>query len=467
LAFRVLFVTVSCLSVLGILFSPQLVGLYAGAFREIPGKFEMTVELTRIMFPFFPLVALAAAFMGILNACGVFFLPAFASALFNLVSISVGVLFAMIFFQKGPEWGVQPIAGMAIGVVAGAAVQAFCQLPQLIKKGYRWSPREASDPVWYQDPRLKQMLWMMVPGTIGLAATQLNLLVNTILATSQGPSAVSWLGYAFRLMQFPIGIFGVSLAAATLPRVSALWTRRDHEGVQKVLEQSLKQVFAINLPAAAGLAFLGYPIVQLIYNYGRFYPVDVQNTAMALAMYAVGLPAYSAVKVLVPACYALGNTRVPVLSSVAAVVFTLVLNLSMVGPFGFWGLALGTSLAAVLNALLLLFSVKKLLEAQGGRFSLGGLGRSFFLQTAGALVMGGICYWSGMFLASVLPDSLMLETVGRKGLPFIRLLRVGLLVLEGVGVVVIFSRIFRLQETTEIVDIFTKKIKKKLSRNAT
>jgi putative peptidoglycan lipid II flippase len=163
--------------------------------------------------------------MGILNACGVFFLPAFSSALFNLTSIIVGVTAAKLIPHLGWAGSVNPIEGMAIGVVAGGAVQAFCQLPALYRAGYRWQKRSpersgseaASYPAWRSDPALKRMLWMMVPGTIGLAATQVNILVNTILATSQGRGAVSWLNYAFRLMQFPIGLFGVSLASATLP----------------------------------------------------------------------------------------------------------------------------------------------------------------------------------------------------------------------------------------------------------
>ncbi len=313
LVFRVLFVLVTALAALGMIFAPQLVALYASAFKQVPGKFELTVRMTREMYPFFPVVALAAAYMGILNACGVFFLPAFASALFNLVSIVVGVICTQIFIHFGADWGVHPIEGMAIGVLFGGMIQAGCQLPSLYRKGYRWIPKRAQDPVWYSDPRLKRMLFMMVPGTVGLAATQVNILVNTVLATSQGPGAVSWLNYAFRLMQFPIGIFGVSIASATLPKVSQQWVRQDIAGVSATLVRSLRTVFAVNLPASAGLAFLGFPIIELIFQYGRFRPDDAKATAWALAMYAIGLTAYSAVKVLVPACYALGNTRVPVI----------------------------------------------------------------------------------------------------------------------------------------------------------
>ncbi|MGZ3697910.1 MAG: murein biosynthesis integral membrane protein MurJ [Bdellovibrionota bacterium] len=467
LVFRVLFVTVSILAVLGILFAPGLVNLYAGAYHKIPGKFELTVFMTRVMFPFFPLVALAAAFMGILNACEVFFLPAFASALFNLGSIVTGVILSLLCFRYGAQWGVQPIVGMAVGVVVGGFVQSFCQVPALRRQGYHYVSRAAGEPPWYRDPRLREMLWMMVPGTIGLAATQVNLLVNTVLATSQGPGAVSWLGYAFRLMQFPIGIFGVSLASATLPRVSRLWVAQDYRGVETTLSQSLRHVFAINLPASAGLAFLGYPIIQLIYNYGRFYPEDTANTAMALAMYSIGLTAYSGVKVLVPACYALGNTRVPVISSVCAVAATIVLNLLMVGPFGYKGLALGTSIAAMLNFAFLLVAIRSLLREKGGSFPFQPLAKSFSVQLFIALVMGVGCYYTSRGLNWLLPDGWVVETFTRKLIPLARAVRVAALVAEGGLIVVILSKLLRVRETTEALDLFTRKLKNKLSRGRT
>lgn len=476
LVFRVLFITVIVLSLLGILFAPQLVNLYAQAFHKIPGKFELTVRLTRTMFPFFPLVALAAAFMGILNACGIFFLPAFSSALFNLGSIVVGVLCVKAIGWFGPALGwahVEPIEGMAIGVLAGGAIQAFCQCPALYRAGYKWRKRVPAEPPWYRDHYLKKMLWMMLPGTVGLAATQINIMVNTILATSQGAGPVSWLNYAFRLMQFPIGLFGISLASAMLPRVSRQWVNREEEGAAQTLTSTLKQVFAINLPASAGLAFIGGPIIQLIFQYGKFKSSDTQATAMALAMYAIGLTAYSSVKVLVPACYALGNTKLPVISSGLAVMITICLNLILVKSCGYWGLALGTSIAAIINAVFLLFAVRGLIAARSqessctactactegkkGYFVLRPLVVSFLANLAVAIIMGGICAISSRVLDLIIPDF-------SKGLlPIVRCLKVLFLVLEGLVVVIALGKIFRLQESGEIFDIFIKKIKNKLS----
>lgn len=463
LVFRVLFFSVACLALLGMYFAQPLVELYAARFHEVPGKFELTVNMTRIMFPYFPLVALSAAFMGILNACGRFFLPAFSSALFNLASIVTGVLLATIM----PHFGRQPIEGMAFGVLIGGTIQALSQLPSLRRVGYRYPPRHDSDPVWRRDPALRQMLFLMVPGTVGLAATQVNILVNSVLATSQGPGAVSWLNYAFRLLQFPIGIFGVSMAVATLPRVSKLWVEKSFQEASDTVDRSLRQVFALNLPAAGGLAFLGVPIIQMLFEYGRFSTFDSHSTAMALAAYSLGLGAYSAVKVLVPACYAVGNARTPVVASLLAVAATVVLNLSFVHSLGFVGLALGTSLGAWINAVYLLAAFRRIVRKAGGELHLASLAKSFFLNSLVALGMGAGCWALHEYV--LLRVILQPETAGWTGhaaVALIRAFRVGLDVLVGIGLVLVLAKIFRVPETGEVLELFTLRLKKKLSRRS-
>jgi putative peptidoglycan lipid II flippase len=442
--FLVLFVLVSFLAVLGMVFSDSLVALYAGAYRSVPGKFELTVRMTRTMMPFFPLVALAAAFMAILNACGKFFIPSFASALFNLVSIGVGVGMANFL----PD---EPIEGMAFGVVAGGLVQAAVQWPVLLRQGYRpvWrSPRVGGA---LSDPGLRRMMWLMIPGTVGLAATQINILVNSIFATSVGEGAVSWLNYSFRLMQFPIGVFGVSLATATLPLFSRHWTERQYGLAGEVLSQSLKRVFAINFPASAGLAFLGVPIISLIFEHGRFRPQDTEATATALAAYAVGLTAYSVVKVLVPICYAIGETRYAVLSSFFSVVSNLVFNWIFVKSLGFAGLAFGTSLTAILNSFLLWILISRRLSSNG----LGSPGRELLKSGAfylgAALLMGaGVYGFDTHLIAPLNPSN-----------PFwFRLLRVGVGVSVGLFLYWRTSIFMGLKETLEMLEV----IKRRLGR---
>jgi putative peptidoglycan lipid II flippase len=447
LVFRVLFVAVAILALLGMLFSAELVSLYAGKFREIPGKFELTVSMTRVLFPFFPMIALAAAFMGVLNACGRFFIPAFSSALFNLISVVFGAALA-ITLPRFTE--IEPIVGMAIGVLAGGMVQALSQVPSLRAVGYRWQPRQESEPAWNRDPALRKMLLLMGPGFVGLAATQINVLINTVLATSAAPGAVSWLNYAFRLMQFPIGIFGVSMAAATLPAVARLWVRKDAQGVADQLERSLRQVFALNLPASAGLAFLGVPIIAVLFEYGRFTATDTLATAWALAAYALGLCAYSAVKVLVPACYAMGNTRSAVISSLISILTTLLLNVWTVKVLGYPGLALGTSIAAMLNAVYLIWRLSNLLAAEGGKLQTGRIFFAFLQHTLVAVAMGATCWATWSWGWSPL-QSLWVEAWGASGIIVvgIRALGVALLIAEGLVVLLLLARLFGIVETVE------------------
>ncbi len=451
LVFRVLFIGVSLFTAFSQLFAEQWVALYAAGFKAVPGKFELTVGLTRVLFPFFPWVALAAAFMGVLNASGVFFLPSLASAFFNGVSITVGVLLAAVISRFGGRFGWdEPIYGMAWGVIIGGMVQALVQLPALYQIQYRWPKKLATDPPWWQEPALGKMLLLMVPGTLGLAATSLNVLVNTVLATSQPVGSVSYLNYAFRLMQFPIGLFGVSLAQATLPQVSLLWAKQQQgEGV-KVLTKSLKMAFALNVPAAAGLAVLAQPIVALLFQYGRFGEHDMLATSRALVMYAFGLPAYSAVKVLVPVCYAMGNTRLPVAATFLTVAVTLSLNSWWVERLGFWSLALGTSVAAGFNLVWLLWALKRALARQGWFWDLKPLLGSFFRASLLSLVMTGAITLSQPWVGGVLPG---------EGL-FFRLMRLALLMVVGAGVLGGVASVMQAEEWLEVVRLVREKRQK-------
>lgn len=455
LVFRVLLVATTLIALLSLFFSPELISLYASSFKTVDQKFALTVSLTREMLFFFPLVTLAAAFMGILNANGVFFLPAFASALFNLTSVVVGVIASFIV----PRFGWHPIEGMAIGVLLGGLVQALVQLPTLYRVGYRWPKKEANDPSWYRDPALRRMLKLMLPAFVGLAATQVNILVITILATSQEQGAVSWLHYAFRLMQFPIGVFGVSMAAATLPVVSKQWVSHQVDDLSETLTESLRKVFAINLPAAAGLAFLGVPIIQLIFEYGAFHEGDTHATAIALACYSLGLVFYSAVKILVPVCYAIGNSFVPVVSSVLSVLLNLVLCYVLVDRYGYQGLAIAVSFTAAFNGVLLIWFIRRKLKR---KIKLLSLIQAFLTHLSIALVMGWVCFQTIPLVEMGISDAAWRDYFGPMGVPFARLLRVSILVFEGVALVGLFAYVFRIREIREIFEIIFKKLKSRV-----
>jgi putative peptidoglycan lipid II flippase len=363
LVVNALAVVVGLLTLLGIWFAPALVHFIAPGFAEIPGKTELTVEMTRIMFPFLLLVALAAVAMGVLNTCNVFGVPAAASAFFNLGSI-VGGLGAAAWLAPGyvesvfgggraavePDAAARAITGMAVGTLVGGLLQLLVQVPSLWRVGFRWRP--ALDP---GDPGLRQVLRLMGPATVGAAAVQVNVLVNSNFASYLGDGPVSWLNVAFRFMQLPIGLFGVAIGTVALPVVSRQRARGDTAALGRTVGQALELVALLCLPAAAGLAVFGVPIIGLVYEHGRFGPTDTTAAAQALAAYAVGLAGYAGIKVLAPAFYALDDTRVPMLVSVLSIVTNLALNWTFVRVLGFGhvGLALSTSAVAIANCVLL------------------------------------------------------------------------------------------------------------------
>jgi putative peptidoglycan lipid II flippase len=312
------------LVVLGIVFARPLVTAFAADFALEPGKLELTVALTRVMLPFLPLVAVAAATMGMLNSLHRFFIPALSPAMFNVAIIVCAVALVPLM----PALGQPAIMAIAIGAVVGGVAQVALQWPSLGREGYRFRP--ALD---FSDQGLRRVLVLMGPGTIGLAATQVNLFVNTVLATGEAPGTVSWLGYAFRIMYLPIGIFGVSIATATLPAVSrhaAAAGGEDRPAIRRTMANSLSLMATLNLPATVGLVVLAVPVVQVIFERGAFLPADTLATAAALQFYALGLIGYSVVRITSPAFYALGQPLTPIKVSVASMLANVVLNLVLI-----------------------------------------------------------------------------------------------------------------------------------------
>ena len=367
-----LVVVTGTLVVLGMLFAEPLTRLLAGSYAEVPGKLELTVFLTRIMLPFLTLVAVAAAVMGMLNSLNRFLAPALSPAMFNVGIIASSVLLVPIM----PRFGLEPITAIAIGAMVGGFGQILLQLPSLYREGYRYRPQ--LNP---SDPGLQAILRLIGPGTLAGAAVQINLLVNTVLATGEGTGAVSWLSFAFRVMYLPIGIFGVSIATATLPAVSRQAAHKDLGGVTATVSSALRMMLILNIPALVGLTVLASPIVALIFERGSFTPSDTASTAAALMFYAPGLIGYSAVRIAVPCFYALGNSVTPTIVSILSVALNVVLNLILVRTMGFRGLALGTSIAALVNALVLLALL---------RLRLGGLEVGRILQTGAKVTVASV-----------------------------------------------------------------------------
>jgi putative peptidoglycan lipid II flippase len=353
-----LIVITGLLVIVGIVFAEPLVAVFAGAYRGVPGKLELTVFLTRIMLPFLSFVAVAAACMGMLNSLHRFFIPALSPAMFNVATIACAFLLVPLM----PALSLPAIAAIAVGTLLGGAAQLAIQWPALRREGFAYRPI-----LNWKDEGLKRVLVLMGPGTIGLAATQVNVFVNTVLATGEGTGAVSWLNYAFRLMYLPIGLFGISIATATLPAVSRHAALDEEHQVRRTVADGLSLMMMLNVPATAGLLVLAVPIIRIIFERSAFTAADTVATAVALQFYALGLVGYSVVRIASPVFYALGETRTPVKVSVATVVVNAVLNVVLVRFIGYRGLALGTSVAALFNATLLMMLLRRRLGGIDGR----------------------------------------------------------------------------------------------------
>jgi putative peptidoglycan lipid II flippase len=386
-----LIMIVGLICALGIYYSPELVALFAPGFTEVPGKYELAVSLTQIMFPFLLLVALAAQAMGILNANGQFGIPALSSTFFNIGSVGSGLLIGYI---VGPYVGFTLIESMAYGVVIGGAMQLLVQVPSLLRSGFVFRLR-----IDFSHPGLRQILRLMGPAILGNAAVQVNVLVNTYFASGitnaegqviDGP--VTWLSYAFRFMQLPLGLFGVAIAAATLPAISRNAAKGEIDELRYTLSRSLSLAFLLTIPSAVGLAVLGKSMIGAVYQWGRFQPVDTRQTAYALAAYAIGLAAYSAVKILVPAFYALGDSKTPMYVSLASILINILAasTLVRVAGLGHIGLALSTSFVATFGGAVLVSVLRRRIAGIHGRELLSSTGR---IAAASAL-MGAACWAS-------------------------------------------------------------------------
>src|SRR5436305_2385212 len=276
-------VFMSAITLLGIWLAPQFIGLMTW-WSWSPEKTELTILLTRVMWPFILLVALAALVMGMLNAKNVSGMPAMASTFFNLGSIIAGVAFGWWF---DPRFGSRALIGLAIGTLVGGLWQLTAQFPSLRRVGYRFRP----DFVW-RDEGVRKVLSLMAPAVIAASAVQVNVLVNSAFAAQLGDGPVSWLNIAFRLMQLPLGLFGVAVATVTLPLVSRSAALGNTAEFRGALAHSLRLVMLLTIPSAIGLAMLAEPIISVIYQHGRFTADATHQTAGALRFYAIGLVGY-------------------------------------------------------------------------------------------------------------------------------------------------------------------------------
>ncbi len=392
-------ILLSLITLLGISLAPAIVQLLAPDFSQIAGKSELTGLMTRIMFPFLLFVALSAVVMGMLNTRGKFFVPAMSSSFFNLGSIIGGTSLALVL----PKFGQPAIVGMAWGTLIGGFLQLAIQLPTLKRLGFIFKPQ-----LNLRDPGLRKILRLMVPATIGLSATQINIFVNTNFASSCMEGSVSWLNYAFRMVQLPIGVFGVALSIAAMPVLAKQAARKDYTGLRQTFSSSLVMVFSLAIPATVGLILLAQPIIRLIFEHGAFDSTDTLHTAQALTCYAFGLFAYSAVKIMVPVFYALDDTKYPVIGSFLAVAANIVMINLTIDSFSFRAIALSTSCAMAINFLFLGYVLYKKLTG----FSLLYLGRGLLKILTASLVMAAGLLWMKNRLNPLLSAAIPLQLLG-------------------------------------------------------
>lgn len=390
-------VFMSGITLLGIVFADYLIAALAPGFDS--EKAALTVLLTRIMFPFILMVSLAALVMGMLNARNIFAVPALASSFFNIGSILGGVGFG---YWLDPTFGPRALVGLAIGTLIGGLMQLCVQLPTLHGAGFRFRP----DFRW-RDSGVRQVLAIMLPSVIAGSAVQVNVMVNSIFASYLQDGAVSWLQYAFRLMQLPLGVFGVAIATVTLPVVSKIAAGGDMEYFRHTLSKAMRLALFLTLPSAVGLAVMAEPIIGLIYERGKFTLFETIRTAEALQFYSAGLIGYACIKVLAPAFYAVDRRWVPMLVSFTAIGLNIILNYILIFRVGLGhkGLALSTAVSATANFCLLFWLMRSHLKGlETGAFLM-----SLLKCGAAAAVMAGMLIVGIHFAGDMLGPSHPLE----------------------------------------------------------
>jgi len=374
--FTFLLLAVGAICLLGVLFAPQIVALIAPGFLADPDKLALTVLLTRVMFPFLLFISLAALVMGALNTRRIFFVPALAPAVLNVVTI-VAVLSLVGVLRP-------PIAAVAVGVALGGLAQFVWQLPSFQRQGFALAP--SFD---FRNPALRRMAALLLPATLGMAVAQVNIFVSNILASYLAQGSITYLYYAMRLIQFPIGIFGVAMGMAVLPALAEHAARGETERLREDFSYALRLLFFITVPAMAGLIALRGPIVNLLFLRGRFDAAAAAGTAEALLCYAFGIWAVVGVRVVTATFYALQDTGTPVKVGAAAVLVNLGLSVALMGPLAHAGLALANACASMANFAALFLLLRRRL----GRLETGRIARSLLRTGAASTAMGAAGWW--------------------------------------------------------------------------
>lgn len=431
-------VVMSGITLLGVVFSGQLVGLLAGGFTGADAA--LTAKLTAVMFPFILMVSLAAQVMGMLNAKNVFGWPAMASSFFNIGSVIGGVGVA---WWLDPRFGPGALMGLAIGTLIGGFLQLVVQLPALWRVGYR--PR--FDFAW-RDESVRAVLRLMAPAVIAASAVQINVMINTSFATHCEKGAVTWLNNAFRLMQLPLGLFGVAIGTVTLPLLSKTIALGNRDEFRSVLARGMRLAFVLTIPSSVGLMILARPIIGLLYERGASTPHDTAQAAAALQFYAIGLVGYSGLKVLSPAFYAIDKRKTPMLVSFVAIGINLLLNWFFTFRLGYGhrGLALSTGCVAMVN----FFALYALMHRETRRLESRQMLMTLGKLTVASALLALVCAAAQRF---AFPDPEQLGFTGKL---------VSLMATIGGGAAVFFAatHFLKIEEVQEITRMIARRLRR-------
>jgi len=373
IAFTLLSVILVAVSIAGVVFSPLIVTAMAPGFTRVPVQYELAVFLNRLMFPYIFFISLVALCMGILNSLRHFAAPALSPVVLNL-SMILATLTLRDFFRE-------PILALVVGVMAGGVLQLMMQWPFLVRLGVRLKP-----DFRFRHPGIRRIGLLMLPAVFGAAVYQINVFIGTILASLLPGGSVSYLYYADRIVELPLGVFAIAVGTATLPSFSEQISKGNFEEFKKTIAFSLRLILFITIPAMIALIALREPIISVLFQRGNFDARSTVLTAQALLCYSVGLWAFSVIRVIVSAFYALQDTRNPMKAAIAALVVNVACSVALMFPLQHGGLALATSIASAVNVAILAVTLKRKI----GPFVDGDFYRSVLKTIAAATAMWGV-----------------------------------------------------------------------------
>lgn len=418
---NLLLAVLTILTIMGFLLARPIAIAIAPGFLTDPHKLNVTVSLTRAMFPYLIFIGLTAYAMGVLNSVKHFAAPAFGPSLLN-----ISLIISMLIWR-------QDVIGLAIGVLSGGLLQVLIQIPPLLKKGMVFNQRR------FIHPKVKKIVRLLIPRIFGGGIYQLNVFVSTILASIGnivGEGAVAALYFSNRILQFPMAIFALALAQAALPALSGHMVAKEIDKFRNSINFLLRAIFFILLPASAGLIVLSVPITRTLLERGAFGSYSTAITSSALLFYAFGLLAYGAIKILVNGFYSMQDTVTPVKVAALSLTVNVILNLILMFPLKVGGLALANSISGILNAALLFLILRKKVGSLGGKVLLGSFLKIFFASSAmGAFAFSLNRYLEGIFL----PDS-----------PFNLVLNLMVTTLGSISFYILFCQMLGVEELREL-----------------